>query len=287
MMKKNWNLVSYWLVEIIPTIGLFIAAIILLFLLCFFNVCCKKSGCSKSFGEKLWRWTKIALHRAAVFIFGGKLGLLREVNYDRTNNKDGMPNTYIHNKEVSTCSLVILGSYSFFLLNFCLVTFWDVFLYKETHRCNNNLDCCINSMLITNCSDVDDDKMIFCYDLVLEVGPAVGIAGGILTSAGIIMSVAGGIFLNIYDYIEDMERGKKCCKIICIILQYLLGAAIGSGILTVIVIYAHDLTYSSISQQISLLLTIVVGISFPWYLYAEKTNQNHQTNHCQDYQKMD
>lgn len=124
MVKRNWNIAAYEILEVLPSALFVIAVFIYIIVVLSLKYCCKQKV-----GEKLCKWTLKGLHGAAASIFGGKLGLLREEPYDPVTDNDGNPITYVHNKKVNSKFLISFGFFSFILLVLSMTTFWDVFLF--------------------------------------------------------------------------------------------------------------------------------------------------------------
>lgn len=278
MVKRNWDIATYQFLEALPSVLVILSAIIYSIVTFSAFKCCKKTG------DKFYKWTLSGLHGAAASIFGGKLGLLREEPYHPVTDKDGNPISYIRQEKVSGCFLFLFGLFSLLLLILSVTTFWDVFLFRETTACSDGLDCYHNRRLIQNCTDIENSGIVVkCYVIVLEIGAAAGVAGGIITSGALTVSIMAGILLSLYDHVkeieeEDEEKAKKCFRCIKFV-QYslVLGILIVSAIILGVI---HALSYINVGQlsTFNLLqgfcfsLAITFGLSFPWYKYAQKAH---------------
>ena len=168
-------------------------------------------------------------------LFGGKLGLVREVPRATTVDRFGRERIFINEHFVMDRThflhfMLVMKVLVF--LAFCLATGVDLFFVDSDLSCDASRDCYIfndnyTQLPITNCSDFIDSRneTTVCYAIVLDFSGAASTMGGLLSST--IIETAIIAYMSIFLY-------TKCCCECCgtrkrqvwVALQYLCAAAV-------------------------------------------------------------
>ncbi len=169
-------------------------------------------------------------------LFGGKLGLVREVPRAATFDRFGREQIYIneHSVEDRTHFLhFMLVMKVLVFLAFCLATGMDIFFVDSDLSCDASRDCYIfndnyTQLPITNCSEYIDSRheTTVCYAIVLDFSGAASTMGGLLSAT--IIETAIIAYLSIFLYTKCCCGccGTACKRIVWIVLQYLCAATI-------------------------------------------------------------
>ena len=272
MAKYNIVEGGYLMLELIPAmVVLVLASFTFVSLL----VCMK---CDHSLARKISDFLWTALHKLSRFIYKD---LIEEAHSD----DDKGPQSVIRGKKVPWIIIAMIGAYSFALGLFAAMTFWDVFLLRVTYACDDGLDCFPNATNpftlhpIQNCSTYEDvNDAVTCYAFVFQFGTAAGVAAGLITGANHVLRGITSTLLAAYDKLEEkkktdlihwtkLRRGVIICQHFVAVLFSLLFVAASCAVI-MILDYVNKLSISNVVNAVSLLLTIVLAVSIPWYKVA-------------------
>ena len=156
--------------------------------------------------------------------------------------------------------------------------FWLKFIIKDTFNCDSG-DPTIDCFSIDNdtfgysidCSDYNATDIV-CFKFALEIGKAVGTAGGILTISTIMFGATSGILLAIS---EGKDGGKKrhCCACICQTSIFLVATLLFTGML-IAISFLKSTMYEKITQYFELITfyeLVLISCSFmPWSKFYKK-----------------
>ena len=263
---------GYLMLELIP-----VMLVLLLAVLTFVSLlACVK--CKHVLAVKVSNFLWTALHKLSRLIF-------KDVIKEAPSDDDKRPRSVYQGKEVPQIIILMIGAYSFALGLFTAITFWDVFLLRQTYACDDGLDCFPRSkkpfslLPIQNCSiysEESTDEVVTCYAFVFQFGTAAGVAGGLITVANHILRGISYSILAGYDKAEEhrmraevsfaakLRRFVIFAQHFIVVLLVLVFIASLCGVL-IVLDYFNKLNSSSVVHAVSLLLTIVLALTIPWY----------------------
>lgn len=272
MAKHNILQGGYLMLELIPVLLAFVLAIITLVSLL---VCLK---CEHALAIKMSNLFWTVLHKLSRLIF---TDVIKEAHTDDSKG----PRSVSQGKEVPRIIIGMIGAYCFALGLFAAMTFWDVFLLNKTYVCSDEFDCfpkAKNRSLalrpIQNCSvflEEGTNDPVICYAFALSIGTAAGVVGGLITAANSILRGISSALLSIYNKAEEKKKTERNVKVHLktkvlvahhlgvVIISLLFIAATAAAIMLlqfVSTVDIHTVVYAT-----SLLLTIVLALTIPWY----------------------
>ena len=259
------------MLELIPVMLVLVLAVLTFVSL----LACMK--CKHALAIKVSDFLWSALHKLSRFIF-------KDVIKEAPTNDGKGPRSVYQGKEVPRIIILMIGAYAFALGLFTAITFWDVFLLRQTYACDDGLDCFPRAKNpftlrpIQNCSvylESSTDQVVTCYAFVFHFGTAAGVAGGLITGANHILRGISATLLAGYNKVEEkrlkdigfavkLKRSIIFAQHFIVVLLSLVFIAALCGAL-IVLDYFNKLNSSSVVHAVSLLLTIVLAFTIPWY----------------------
>ena len=160
--------------------------------------------------------------------------------------------------------------------------FWLKFLIKDTFNCDSgdpSIDCFSeDNGTYGNSVDCSDNNAtdIICFKFVLEIGEAVGTAGGLLTICTIVFGVISWVLLALSGG-RDGGRRKHMCAHTCQISILVVALFVFTGIILA-VHYINSTTYEEVTRifEVFVLMEVVAISSFcmPFNEFYKKRPSN-------------
>ena len=290
MTKHNWSQHVYTSLDLVPIVLISVFSIVL-----YTVMQCIRMGMklgSKKAANVNHGVLKI-ISKMALVVFGPPENIFRyeAAPKEELDEQTGTQVVYIRRKRVSNGFVVMLGGYVLTFGLFAVMVFWDIFLLSESHDCDDTtIDCFsqtdianASSGLIKDCAELEmqtnGTTLITCYTFTFAFGAALGAIGGLLTMIRIVMKIISSTFLWAYSNAGD---NCKCCScsIYCVLIFHIILVTlipfVAAIIITLIVVGSSSLNYNlsiaNIIQVVLFMLTLLIGISFPWCLFIDDDN---------------
>jgi hypothetical protein len=295
MTKPNLSKIVYVLLEIAPLILIILFCIVFFIIMKYIQECVNL--CSKKAATATVVITKI-FSKMALVVFGPPEGIFR---YEAAPTEEldehlGTQVVYIRKKRVDNRWVVMLGVHVLTFGVFAMMVFWDIFLLSESHVCDDTtIDCFAETDVVNATSGPINDcakfettltnngtTTITCYTFTYAFGPALGAVGGLFTMIRIIMKIISAMFLWAYSNAGD--KCKRCsCSFRCVFIFHGILIIFVLPIITAFVAIAVGFSTLSIPNHIQVLLfmlTLSIGIGFPWCLFTGDDNASIKDRLC-------
>ncbi len=146
------------------------------------------------------------------FMFGPQLSV---VTFAPTTERG--TTLYVDTTEVSkyvSWSLYLIG---ILFLPSAFIVFWDVFVFTESHLCDDiTIDCfsSLNLEAVKNCTNYKDlDVEFICFEFTFLLGQGVAVVGGVLTGLQYMVRIISRVLIWQYKLIKDDKKSgrRNCC----------------------------------------------------------------------------
>lgn len=283
MAKPNLSQSVYFWLDLVPFLAVPLLCFGIVIILQVARLCAS-SGSEKAAGVILG-FLKV-ISKMAIVVFGPPEGIFRydPAPKEKVDQHIGSREVYIKGKKVHIALVIMMGAYVLTFGLFAIMVFWDIFLLSESHDCDDTtIDCFVESVAINVSSGPIRDCSLYektagnstssiritCYTFTYAFGAALGAIGGLLTMIRIVMKVISAAIMWTYENASD--ECKCCsCSLCCVITTHCGLILLIPFILpiTFIIIAFASLSIANIIQIILFILTLAIGMSFPWCIYA-------------------
>lgn len=193
------------------------------------------------------------------------------------------PETMLHSRQVPEFYITMLTFYTIFFLALASIVFLDVFLIEITDSCDPGarVDCfLVNATFSVNDEPIDCNNVsnlerqnvtFVCYEYVLSIGKAAGVAGGLFTLPTSILSGITFVLLSL----NDMGGFYTVMAYALIIIVYLVASAVVL-VLTLqpnLFQIVFEGSLSTILQFYFVLLMIIAVLAIPLWRFNAKHNK--------------
>ena len=193
------------------------------------------------------------------------------------NNAKISHSTVIDTDEIlrSQLAMNILSWYVANISSLALVIFWDVFILKESHYCDNELECFYkNHTYIPDCGCLtsEDQYGVLCYDVTLEFPMAIAEVAGIL-----FLALNGFSFLMFLKLLIADGITSRCLKIMLYLslaaIEYLIVLGIiGAFVARTVLLQKEDST-NTIIEEVLISIAMIMGVTTPWIMLLWATRK--------------
>ena len=291
MAKHNFNQGFYLLVDLFPFMAflLFLIFIVLLYTFLWLKSLCSKSYESNTFIPSLNRKiAKLALTQPSGM-------LTTEKPLHSTLQYTELPSQlHIRGKETLKSHDALLALYTISFSLFAFAVFWDIFLIRESHGCDDTtIDCFPANISSFDLRPIDDcsrwekvNVTITCFTFVYEFGTALSAFGGLITMLRLLMSTISALLLWCHNGALNNRHCRSCCGISAAFVQYFLAVTLilvsFGGLVAFLALSGIDrptddfvggildkLSLANFLEIIAFMLIVGVGLLFPWQNYTK------------------
>lgn len=142
-------------------------------------------------------------------------------------------------------------------------------IFHSTHSCRKHLDCFFPNTSSWDTEPIDcfqypDDNSLICYEITINLGAAIGIAGGLL-------ALSPKIFSLVTDVILTFALSETYLKVLLGVLQVTV-YCLGIVFIVMLAVFKTDLIKSNIGLQLVVAILLCITLfCMPWcFLDREK-----------------